>query len=221
MSESERRFSMSQPAKSEPLLRVARSLQAFSRQGRPAVARGRARSCGGRRVLHRRSRRDAGTGRRIRLRQIHHRPLHPAADRADARARSRFDGQDVLGLGGDGLRALRRKMQIVFQDPFASLNPRMTVGAILGEALTIHKLGGSAREREDRVANLLVKVGLQGRAHAPLSARIFRRPAPAHRASRARWRLSPSSSSATSRSRRSMSRSRRRSSICWKTCRAN
>ena len=72
-----------------------------------------------------------------------------------------FDGQDVLGLGGDGLRALRRKMQIVFQDPFASLNPRMTVGAILGEALTIHKLGGSAKEREERVASLLVKVGLK------------------------------------------------------------
>ena len=53
-------------------------------------------------------------------------------------------------------------MQIVFQDPFASLNPRMTVGAILGEALTIHKLGGSASERDDRVASLLVKVGLKG-----------------------------------------------------------
>src|ERR1700688_719612 len=42
-----------------------------------------------------------------------------------------FDGQDVLGLGGNDLRALRRKMQLVFQDPFASLNPRMNVGAIL------------------------------------------------------------------------------------------
>jgi oligopeptide transport system ATP-binding protein len=67
-----------------------------------------------------------------------------------------FDGQDVLGLGGNALRALRRRMQIVFQDPFASLNPRMTVGAILGEALTIHKLAASAKECEDRVASLLV-----------------------------------------------------------------
>src|SRR6202140_5341486 len=73
-----------------------------------------------------------------------------------------FDGQDVLGLGGSDLRALRRKMQIAFQDPFASLNPRMTVGAILGEALTIHKLAASAADREDRVASLLVKVGLKG-----------------------------------------------------------
>lgn len=73
-----------------------------------------------------------------------------------------FGGQDVLGLGGNELRALRRKMQIVFQDPFASLNPRMTVGAILGEALIIHELASSAKEREDRVASLLVKVGLKG-----------------------------------------------------------
>jgi oligopeptide transport system ATP-binding protein len=73
-----------------------------------------------------------------------------------------FAGQDVLALGNTDLRTLRRKMQLVFQDPFASLNPRMTVGAIIGEALTIHNLGGSTSEREDRVASLLVKVGLKG-----------------------------------------------------------
>jgi oligopeptide transport system ATP-binding protein len=58
-----------------------------------------------------------------------------------------FDGQNVLALGGDDLRAMRRNIQIVFQDPFASLNPRMTVGAILGEAFIIHKLASSASER--------------------------------------------------------------------------
>jgi oligopeptide transport system ATP-binding protein len=72
-----------------------------------------------------------------------------------------FDGQDVGRLGGSDLRAMRRNMQLVFQDPFASLNPRMTVGAILGEAFTIHKLASSASEREDRVAGLLMKVGLK------------------------------------------------------------
>ncbi|MET4072238.1 oligopeptide transport system ATP-binding protein [Bradyrhizobium sp. S3.2.6] len=72
-----------------------------------------------------------------------------------------FDGQDVRKLSGNDLRAMRRNMQLVFQDPFASLNPRMTVGSILGEALIIHKLGSSAKEREDRVASLLVKVGLK------------------------------------------------------------
>ena len=73
-----------------------------------------------------------------------------------------FNGQDVRSLGSHDLRGLRRKMQIVFQDPFASLNPRMTVGAIIGEALTIHNLGASAKERVQRVASLLVKVGLKG-----------------------------------------------------------
>ena len=72
-----------------------------------------------------------------------------------------FDGQDVLGLDGNSLRAMRRNMQLVFQDPFASLNPRMTIGAILGEAFIIHKLASSASEQEDRVASLLVKVGLK------------------------------------------------------------
>ncbi|UTD27789.1 ABC transporter ATP-binding protein [Bradyrhizobium sp. WD16] len=72
-----------------------------------------------------------------------------------------FDGQDVTGLGGPELRAMRRKMQLIFQDPFASLNPRMTIGAIIGEAFTIHKLATSAGERNDRVASLLVKVGLK------------------------------------------------------------
>ena len=72
-----------------------------------------------------------------------------------------FDGQDVRKLGSGDLRAMRRNMQLVFQDPFASLNPRMTVGAILGEAFTIHDLASSATEREQRVASLLGKVGLK------------------------------------------------------------
>ncbi|HWJ24849.1 MAG TPA: ATP-binding cassette domain-containing protein, partial [Gemmatimonadaceae bacterium] len=52
----------------------------------------------------------------------------------------RFDGADVRALGAGDLRRLRRQMQIVFQDPFSSLNPRMTVGAIVREGLTIHRL---------------------------------------------------------------------------------
>ena len=73
-----------------------------------------------------------------------------------------FDGQNVLDVGPKDLRAMRRNMQIVFQDPFASLNPRMTIGAILGEALIIHKLAAAGTESEDRIASLLVKVGLKG-----------------------------------------------------------
>jgi len=72
-----------------------------------------------------------------------------------------FEGKDVAQLGGADLRALRRDMQIIFQDPYASLNPRLTVGAIIGEALQIHKLARNRREREERVVELLETVGLQ------------------------------------------------------------
>lgn len=70
-----------------------------------------------------------------------------------------FDGQRVFELGRDELRALRREMQIIFQDPYSSLNPRMTVGSIVGEPLEIHGLG-RGREKEEQVAELLKKVGL-------------------------------------------------------------
>jgi oligopeptide transport system ATP-binding protein len=72
-----------------------------------------------------------------------------------------FKGDDVMRLGGEALRALRRDMQIIFQDPYASLNPRLTVGAIIGEALVIHKLAKSRRDLEARVVELLETVGLQ------------------------------------------------------------
>jgi oligopeptide transport system ATP-binding protein len=72
-----------------------------------------------------------------------------------------FAEQDVVALSSDGLRALRRDIQIIFQDPFASLNPRMTVGAIIGEALTIHNLARTRREFTARVVELLEIVGLQ------------------------------------------------------------
>jgi oligopeptide transport system ATP-binding protein len=71
-----------------------------------------------------------------------------------------FEDKNVTKLDKRALRALRRDMQIIFQDPYASLNPRMTVGSIIGEALVIHKLAKSKREREERVAHLLETVGL-------------------------------------------------------------
>jgi len=72
----------------------------------------------------------------------------------------RFDGRDVIGMDRGALQRLRREMQIIFQDPYASLDPRMTVGAIVGEALTIHGLAQDARAFEDRVVELLETVGL-------------------------------------------------------------
>jgi len=71
----------------------------------------------------------------------------------------RFGGEDVLSLDKARLRAKRREMQIIFQDPYASLNPRMQVGDIVGEALVIHRIA-SGRERRERVVELLRTVGL-------------------------------------------------------------
>jgi ABC-type oligopeptide transport system ATPase subunit len=71
----------------------------------------------------------------------------------------RFEGRDLRRLRGEGLRRLRRKMQIIFQDPYSSLNPRMRVSEIIEEPLTIHRQGNRAARRE-RVADLLRLVGL-------------------------------------------------------------
>ncbi len=71
-----------------------------------------------------------------------------------------FDGKSVTGASREQLRALAREMQIIFQDPYASLNPRMTVGAIIGEALTIHKLAPDRAAYEARIVELLETVGL-------------------------------------------------------------
>jgi len=71
-----------------------------------------------------------------------------------------FGGRELTRADRQALRRLRREMQIIFQDPFASLNPRMTVGAIVGEALIIHGLAKPGREIDDRVVQLLETVGL-------------------------------------------------------------
>jgi peptide/nickel transport system ATP-binding protein len=70
-----------------------------------------------------------------------------------------FDGVDVAKLPKPKMREYRRRMQIIFQDPFASLNPRMSVGDIIGEALTIHNLA-RGKAKEARVADLLERVGM-------------------------------------------------------------
>ena len=72
-----------------------------------------------------------------------------------------FQGADVMKMDHSALQAMRRDMQIIFQDPYASLNPRLTIGAIIGEALIIHKLVKSRQAMEDRVVQLLETVGLR------------------------------------------------------------
>ncbi|MEZ4361157.1 MAG: ATP-binding cassette domain-containing protein [Kofleriaceae bacterium] len=75
-----------------------------------------------------------------------------------------FDGQDITRLAQRTLRPLRRQMQMIFQDPYASLNPRMSIGATIAEPLIIHKLAATPAERRRRVDELLERVGLSAEA---------------------------------------------------------
>ena len=100
----------------------------------------------------------------------------------------RFDGSDITRLSESGMRSYRRELMMIFQDPYASLNPRKRVGAIVAEPLEVHGIGtDGARKR--RVQELLEVVGLP-RALQPLPPRVLRRPAAADRR-RARARRQP------------------------------
>ncbi|WP_114279626.1 ABC transporter ATP-binding protein [Thioalbus denitrificans] len=78
-----------------------------------------------------------------------------------SRGSIRFDGRELQGLKSRTLRPLRREMQIVFQDPFGSLSPRMSVGQIIEEGLRVHGLGGTAAERDGLIGQALEEVGLE------------------------------------------------------------
>ncbi|TMQ15418.1 MAG: ABC transporter ATP-binding protein [Candidatus Rokuibacteriota bacterium] len=71
-----------------------------------------------------------------------------------------FEGRDLTGLDQVALRPVRRRMQVIFQDPYSSLNPRMTVGQILAEPIAVHRLITNAARRRERVHDLLQRVGL-------------------------------------------------------------
>ena len=71
-----------------------------------------------------------------------------------------YRGEDLAGMSDEGLKALRRKIQVIFQDPFSSLNPRMKIGQILSEPMRVHRLYATAGERSDRVDELLRVCGL-------------------------------------------------------------
>jgi oligopeptide transport system ATP-binding protein len=72
-----------------------------------------------------------------------------------------FDGKDVYAASSSEMKLLRQQMQIIFQDPVGSLNPRMSIGAIIGEPMKVHRLVNSKSELEDRIADLLNRVGLE------------------------------------------------------------
>jgi len=79
---------------------------------------------------------------------------------AGSRGTIRFKGQDIQGMRSSKLRPLRREMQIVFQDPYGSLSPRMTVKEIIEEGLLVHQLGNTPREREAQIIIALQEVGI-------------------------------------------------------------
>jgi len=72
-----------------------------------------------------------------------------------------YDGQDITQLKGKALRNLRKDIQIIFQDPYASLNPRISIGNAILEPMKVHKLYGSNKERKDKVFDILKRVGLE------------------------------------------------------------
>ena len=102
----------------------------------------------------------------------------------------RFDGTDITSLSRRELRPFRREMQMIFQDPYASLNPRKRVGQILEDPFRIHRSRQRAADPRAACSELLEVVGLSRRSRQPLPARVLRRPAPADRR-RARARAEP------------------------------
>ena len=74
-----------------------------------------------------------------------------------------YRGKDITNINGNELRSLRKKVQIIFQDPYSSLNPRITIGSAIGEPLDVHKLVSGQKEKRMRIAELLEQVGLESR----------------------------------------------------------
>ena len=173
----------------------------------------------GRRVVHDQARRDARTGRRVGLRKVDRSAARSCGSTSRRRGRIVFDGQDITTLSDNELRPLRRRMQMVFQDPFASLNPRHSVGRMSPSPCGARRRASGAEA-----------CGGCGSCSTSSACRRMQPTAtptssPAGSVSgsgwRARSRSTRSSSSATSRCRRSTSRSRRRSSTCSRSSRTS
>ena len=128
-----------------------------------------------------------------------------------------LDGTDILALDKSRMRDMRRHIQMIFQDPFASLNPRIRVGDAIAEPYLTHRLGTRAQARA-KVADLLQQVGLDPGDREPLSAAVLRRPAPAHLHRPGAGARAQGDRRRRVGVRRSTSRSRRRWSTCCSTC---
>jgi oligopeptide transport system ATP-binding protein len=123
-----------------------------------------------------------------------------------------FEGTDLATIKPQALRQLRQRMQMIFQDPFASLNPRLSISRIIGEPIRVHKLYPPAQqvERVSELLELAMSTAFPMNSQAA-SASASASPAP--------WLPIPNSSSAMSLFRLWMSPSRPRWSICWRNCR--
>jgi peptide/nickel transport system ATP-binding protein len=85
-----------------------------------------------------------------------------------------FDGKSILDMNNSDLKDMRRHMQIIFQDPYSSLNPRMTIGNAIQEPMTVHGVLGNEKQRKEKVLELLEKVNMKPEHYKPLSPRVFR-----------------------------------------------
>ena len=132
----------------------------------------------------------------------------------------RFAGRDILALGRREIQPLRQKMQIIFQDPYSSLNPRMTVGRIIAEALVIHRVG-TAAERLERVREIMKVVGLRPEVINRYPHEFSGGPETAHRYCPGPFAESETHGAATNRCRPWTSPSRRRSSTSSWTSRSS
>lgn len=129
-----------------------------------------------------------------------------------------FDGTDLASLPEEEMRRQRQRLQMVFQDPLGSLNPRQNIESILSEGMAAHGIGANQDERREKIKEILAKVGLPTNA-------LARYPHEFSGGQRQRigiarlWCSNRTSSSATNRSPRSTSPSRPRSSTCWRRSR--
>ena len=127
-----------------------------------------------------------------------------------------FDGTDLTKLSSEELIPFRQRIQVIFQDPYSSLNPRMTIGAIISEPMKVHNILPSEEARKQRVRELLHRCGLNPKFYDRYPHEMSG--GQRQRVGIAALAMNPNSSSVMRPCPPSMCRFRRRSSTCWKTC---